>query len=434
MPSIPLYLAAGPSFEVYTDNAATVDWLTKTLLRHGDLKPHCDSFGEPWWSYPSRQSDHGVLLGIESDVTGRDVGSHVTEVLIYAAATEMAKRMPTPPASSSPAPFSEDIPKHHVVEEPEVKVYAVPLCSNIIRQAENISGMCSPPLEDNTLSHEARFLPHSLERHQGAHTGPQKRLKIASLFEDATQQRRMLKGRGGERISKAMSSIDRPPSQNGLPKVSHGEEREIVPLQRSKEARGGLSRASSTTSLASSEYPRPASRSGALANGKRSSLHRVESAISPRDSPTLSDLDSSLCQQNKIALTRVIMAGMRLHGLQQKKKTFKAQENREPATIAVEADDEYKVVYHQTLKAATFTFRKYLDNQVIPQEALRDVVDRLLAIFCTDPMKVDNFGENDMQAFGGSQQGHNSSFDKPSTGVLPFAANNASSTPCVKKL
>jgi hypothetical protein len=72
--------------------------------------------------------------------------------------------------------------------------------------------------------------------------------------------------------------------------------------------------------------------------------------------------------RNKDALSKVVMAAMRLHGLQQRKKSrlrrastaldageFQ-QSNAEEDAEEVARDEEYKLVYHQTYKGAAFAF------------------------------------------------------------------------------
>ena len=423
MPGIPLYLAAGPSLEVSSDNEATLGWLRGVVLAQEDSPYQDDIPIEPWWSRLGGQSDHGILLRVESGENGQGRDDSITEVLLYAAMETNLTTLPTPPASSSPAP-----PDEHLLESlpgslPNIKVYALPLCSKIFGRAERAAGLSSPPPEECTTPREACFLPHGLGQPHDEKTAHQKRQSLSLLFEDATQKRRKLKGRGGESISKAMAGIDRPLSQHGLPQNIEREELETPSLpQKGPAGRRSLTRASTIMSIASSDYSRPASRSGPLANGKRSSLHRVESAISQRDSPTLSDTEGGFALQNKAALTKVVMAGMRLHGLQQRKKLGKGPTLDEPPNTATsagdpapfsEAEDEYKLVYHQTFKAATFTFRRHFGAQIISQELMRDVVDKFLTIFCSDPLTTTGLQDGGLVPFGTTNGESLGAFDKP---------------------
>lgn len=411
---IHLYLAAGPSCDVSTGSEATTRWLTESLL-----DDDWDASREPWWSHVGRQSENGILLGVEIENEERGTRNVITEVLLYAAVTRPNTALPTPPTSSSPVPPDDDVADAMGQGGKTVKVYALPLCSNVIGRAKLSMEICPPIPTEFQSTGQACFLPNTHDPVRVTQPGPQKRQSISSLFEDATKKRRKLKGRGGESISQAMAGIDRPRSHHGLL-----EKQDAPQPQQNNLRRKSLSRASSMTPIVGPEYPRPASRSGLLANGKRSSLHRVESAISPRDSTTPSDADGSCAQQNKAALTKVIMAGMRLHGLQQKKKPSSRSQAPSQVTsytetngAANEGEDEYKLVYHQTLKAAMFTFRNNLSALAISPEMMRDVVDRLLIMFCTDPMTGDRGPDgSECQEFEANNRLPSSNpFDKPSS-------------------
>ena len=358
---------------------------------------------------------------------------HATELLVYAAA-KYRRDLPPVPVSCPPGP-AQSPTEIHDVDQPGLQVYALPLSSRIIQDIEEAGKIDSPKLEDNLCVREARFFPSGLNHSPQNQAVPQKRQKLSDLFEDATQQRRKLKGRGGESISKAMADIDRLPPRTGLSLEAQSERIEIPPVQRKTTARSTLSRTPTSPSVAGSENARPVSRSGHLANGKRSSLHRVESAISPRDSPTISDVDNTYSQQNKAALVRMVMASMRLHGLQQKKISSKDQEtSQHPITSQSHTEDEYKLVYHQTLKAVMFTFRRQIDDQVIAQEIMRDTVDKFLDIFCTDPLATNGLNDVSLQPFGGTGNPEPIEvFDKPSTGGIPELSANSWTNPSITK-
>ena len=434
---IPLYLAVGPSCDVSTGDEATTRWLAEALLEYEGRNLHGKASREPWWLHVG-QSENGILLRVETQSEEAfGMQNMATEVLVYAAATQTNTALPTPPRSSSPAPPDEDTANHLDKAETLVKVYALPLCSNIIGRAKVFMGSCPPIPTGSPSAGQACFLPHMHDPAPVTQPPPQKRPSISVLFDDATKKRRKIRGCGGESISQAMAGIDRPASQLGIL-----ENQEIPQPQQSDLRRKSISRAPSMTPVASSASSRPNSRSGALANGKRSSLHRVESAITPHDSPALSDADGSCAQENKAALTKVIMAGMRLHGLQQKKKPLNKFQgpsqvllNAETDTVVNEAEDEYKLVYHQTFKAATFIFRKHLNAHLISQETMRDVVDQLLTMFCTDPMTVNCAPDgSEFQGFETNAGLPSSSpFDKPSSQARSFNVASGWNSPTVKK-
>ena len=334
------------------------------------------------------QSHNGILLKVEpGNEEEHGIQNVVTEMLFFAAVAKSSLELPTPPASS-PAFRAGDLNDALNQNGKTIKVFALPICSNVIGLVNDSMTVCSPNTQDPPSARQACFLPYTDDQARITRLAPQKRQSISTLFEDATQKRRKLKGRGGESISQTMAGIDRLPSQSGM-----GEKQDAPQPRQNNLRRKSLSQASSVTPVYGPEASRPPSRSGLLANGKRSSLHRMESVNLLHNSPTLPDAIGSYEQQNRAAMTKVLMAAMRLHGIQQKKRPQSQSQPLNQVTshttkndIANEVEDEYKLVYHQTFRAAMFTFRKHLNAYFISQETMRDVVDRLLIMFCTDPM------------------------------------------------
>lgn len=56
--------------------------------------------------------------------------------------------------------------------------------------------------------------------------------------------------------------------------------------------------------------------------------------------------------------------------------------------IEREKDEEFKLVYHQVYKGVCVVFRKYIDGFDLKSctAALQECVDRLLVLFCSDPL------------------------------------------------
>ena len=435
---IPLYIAAGPSCDVSTGNEATTAWLTEALLFDEGSDRREDAPREPRWMRTGSQSENGILLRVETE-NEKELGIRnvVTELLLYAAIAKAQHALPTPPMSSSPAPSDVDSKDALLRHGNTVKVFALPLCSIVIGSMEKLMDTYSPNPGESQSAPQACFLPYTHDPAQVTQQAPQKRQSISTLFEDATKKRRKFKGGGGESISQAMAGIDRLPSQHDL-----WEKQEALQPQKKDSRRESLSRVSNDTPTAGPEHARPISRSAPLPHGKRSSLHRMESANSARDSPTLSDGDGIYAQQNKAALTKVVMAAMRLHGLQQRKKPPTHSQLPNPVALHTEihvvtneAEEEYKLIYHQTFKAAMFTFRKHLNGLLISQETMREVVDRLLTMFCTDPMDLDGVSEGrESREIEASNGGPSSSpFDKPSSQAQVSNMGNVWNRPTVKR-
>lgn len=434
---IPLYLAAGPACVVSTTSEATTRWLNKALLDYEESDLNGVASRKPWWTYPGMQSDNGVLLKVEMGNEEEHVIQNiVTEILFFAAVASSSPELPTPPASS-PAFRAGDLDDALNQNGKAIKVFALPICSNVIGLVNDSMKVCSPNPQDCLSAGQACFLPYTDDQARITRLAPQKRQSISTLFEDATQKRRKLKGRGGESISQAMAGIDRLPSQHGM-----WEKQDAPQPQENNMRRKSLSQASNVTPVYGPEASRPPSRSGLLANGKRSSLHRMESVNLVHNSPTLPDANGGYEQQNRAAMTKVLLAAMRLHGIQQKKRPQSQSQPPNQLTlhttkkkIANEVEDEYKLVYHQTFKAAMFTFRKQFNAYLISQETMRDVVDRLLVLFCTDPMIAEHApiggGSPESQARNGFPS--SSLFDKPSSQAQFPHIDNGWSTPIMKK-
>lgn len=379
---IPLHLAAGPSFYVWTHNESTEQWISEALLDHRDAAAGSAGSIQPWWLRSTQQSDSGILLKVENGV--RDIhstpssGYPITEILVYAAISkeqEFSGILSASPGSPSGAGDDARVGDGYETTR-EIKIYALPLSSRKHEHFDRIQGFDPQPLLNGTDDGKAFFLPTAREDAPTHASSPWERSRLSNLFEEARDQRKRLLKHGGGGVSKVMARMD------GLglnPRLASGEMRGTIPADLSTDMsikatpRESLSRVSSISSFRSVEPTRPSSRRESLTNGKRSSLHRVESIT-----PVGEVVDGNMIeQQNKAALSRIVMTGMRIYGLQQKK----GREASRP-----DDDDEYKLIYHQTFKGALFAFRTHINSELINQEAMRDTVDRLLAIFCNDPL------------------------------------------------
>jgi hypothetical protein len=126
------------------------------------------------------------------------------------------------------------------------------------------------------------------------------------------------------------------------------------------------------------------------ATTKRSGLSRVKSVS---NLPENADKDSTETK-NKDVVSRVVMAGMRLYGFSQSKSRKSRAESisQETSELAEtqSSDEEYKLLYHQVYKATCFAFRRQMQNVALlgHSEALRETADKLLAVFCADPLST----------------------------------------------
>lgn len=401
--TVPLYLAAGPSLDVWTNTETTREWLAECLLQEADDDEYV--YETSWWERSGNQSQYGVLLGLQSGHDGvAGKGLRITEVLLYAAAARPSQQdyaPPSPPASSSPGP------EHRFDKAPPTRrLYALPLSSEIFKVLDQASTTQLSPA--NSTNEGFYFTPSLLDPpSRSDDVQARKRPKLETLFQDATQNRRMQKKKGGEGVAKAVAGINNKTTASVLPSSTLPGTTQAKDKTSSVQApRNPLSRASTTGSITSFRSTTPSntrpqsSRCPTLTHGQRSSLHRVESALSSSldgtNSPIPEDSNNDIEQQNKSSLSRIIMAGMRMYGFQpQRKKSVGSvtQNLFTDAAATATGQDEYKAVYHQTFKATNFVFRKHWARTSLGQDLLRDTVDGFLGKFCQDPFATGGANE-----------------------------------------
>lgn len=416
--AIPLYLLVKPHLDVWTDDEETEAWLTHCLLR--DLNDQQDLDGSsrsPWWSRPAQQSDHGILLEVRNRTSNAgSPDTAITEFLIYACVVKSADSssyLPSPPASSSPQRTNDSDESSHEVPVQKIRIRAVPLASTT-HQHDYTSHLDVASTDSLLDDGEAYFIPAVSKSSSALPDSPPQRQKLLHLFEDATYQRKRLSRRGGEGISMAMAGLDgaglhRENQRDSEPEVSSADIHVHVNTQ-GKIRERSLSRSLSTPMTRQMETSGLQSRThlGDFAN--KSSLHDLDSDGSLRKTSALPTDMNNIEDQNRSALTRIVMAGMRIYGLQQRRKSIKLQSGLELGTDSplIDAsnsrgDEEYKLVYHQTFKAATFAFRNQISKGIINQAAMGDVVDQLLALFCSEGSAVGNTKDSFTSGFDRNQ-------------------------------
>ena len=411
---LPLHIFVGPELDVYTSVDATELWFNSCMINN-EIGGHDESGGdyappEVWWDRGYRQLDLGVLLKMDGEHPACQARPGATELLLYTTVSDSMvksqKSLLTPPRSSSPDCFdrSADASTRSIRS---ARLHARLISSNlyyILNEFDSTSGTSSGEDPANT----ARFLTPPLE---SFYSGPplQKRQRLETLFDNAARENKRSRKRAGESLAKVMAGTDvaswRSEGKLAEPQVhSNGFKCLSFPTiqDQSRPTKiSALSRSQSFGSIQDLDTIRPISWTGSSAPPKRSSLHRAASASHDSTSPA-PDSSDSLEQQNKTALTRVVMAGLRLHGFQPKKKPAHIKEAVGDLSCAVSAtridqasldEEEYKQLYHQTFKAASFVFRNRSAGQIISQDVMRETVDRLLTLFCNDPMQPSPMGD-----------------------------------------
>lgn len=337
---IPLYLAAGPSLDVWTTNETTEAWFESIFFSQPVITT--DGYDvaatSEWWTLARSQTPIGILVQIPSEQDDNS-SLQVTEILFYG--TIAANISGGLSASFNSTNLAID-------QLPELRVHALPLSSRLLRHGDLNSS-------DNA---EAQFLP---PLHNSPLT-PLSPKRKRDLFEEATIANRKVRGKGGQGIA-AIAAKGNESQQSFNPRRSLSMDLKGISISdtRSVSANGPLSRPTS----------RHLSRSSSLCSDTRSQSRRDQldacskrSTLSQVASVPIHDEEPTTESRNKEALSKVVMAAMRMHGLQQKKKSKSRgaslapgvdesrQLSEEAAAEEVAKDDEYKLIYHQTYRAA----------------------------------------------------------------------------------
>ncbi|KAL8875857.1 MAG: hypothetical protein Q9198_005844, partial [Flavoplaca austrocitrina] len=404
--SVPLYLVVGPSLDVWTDNASTEQWIHRCLF--DDLKDGDTEHSNGWWARPGGQSKDSILLGVRGgDDAGEGSATEITEILLYAGTSQEFNAPPTPP-TSSPLEHGNHGSKTSLI----FRIHALPLSSKIYNTFAQTPSI--PHINPASDDQEFYYLPSPppAQSYQHDDNPATKRPNIESLFDEATQIRRLHKKQGGEGIAKAMAAMD---ARMSMPALSSSQPTIPQPLSNGNpKPRTPFSRASTTGCINPPPRPQPIDLSSRppsshlppLPKRRRSSLARspclpsssIETVTPASDTPNST---SAIEHHNKTTLSRIIMAGIRMHGLQpqhQRRKSLGgASDTQNPGSPFTAgkgsscgvngeggqgiAEDEYKAIYHQTFKSSTFAFRNTWKTSAIKEESLRDTVNIFLSQF-----------------------------------------------------
>ncbi|KAH7411882.1 hypothetical protein DE146DRAFT_602026 [Phaeosphaeria sp. MPI-PUGE-AT-0046c] len=383
---IPLYLSAGPSLDVWTTSEATEAWFESILLSKPVPPTTTNDDEHAWWNLARSQSPIGILVQLQHEAEDL-LRPRITEILFYGTiAPPTIATLPTPPSAS---------PEHHVAltnQLPELKVHAIPLSSDLLYAPASID-VLQPIPAPNTTDVEAQFLPQ-----RDTLLTPDSPKRKRDLFEEATIANKKTRGKGGAGISAAAARASE--SQSALnQRRSLSIDTKTLPLSDSRppSANGPLPRPASrqlSRSPSISSDIRPLSRKGTSdAHNKRSTLSQVDTVSLQPEEPTTE-------MRNKEALSRVVMAAMRMHGLQQRNKGRSRwpsavhgnedTQELEIVTAAEEAtkDAEYKLMFHQIHKGVAFAFRNHITEKPLhaQPDQFRDVVEKFLTIYISDPL------------------------------------------------
>lgn len=205
--------------------------------------------------------------------------------------------------------------------------------------------------------------------------------RLSTLFDEASDRRKKARRKGGQSIGLAASrGAAAPRLSNPAIKVEEDDSAVIT---------AKFTKATSLASDVVSQSSRPASRrSMSIAPAApRPSSAGVNEVADAYTAETSTDpdvfIDTSFEARNKAAISRTVMACMRMHGFQQqKRRSTTAADTKiedhddemgdlpgdavtEDAEIRAAKDAEFKALYHQAYKGAAFAFVSHAVTQLL---------------------------------------------------------------------
>lgn len=308
---IPLCLAAGPSLQLGPDDGATRGLLVDLIVHerhhaHADLHQAQDADRQTTWF---ANGDVQSRVGILARVRRLHLPSNRCDYE-YPIVTELL--------------FYASCSDH-----PESRLLAPTRSSNMFQ-------LWALPLSSERLPHLATLGPRETVVHQRtaeqASTHPAGKTKLSDLFDNASEQRKKARRRGD--ASNGSFSVTGLLHAQVQPPASDHATKPIAEAQR----------------LGTAIVKAP----------KRPAVTQIVSATPD------SFQDQSIEARNKQAISRTVMACMRVYGMQQRRARVKAGPAKvgesqtsidDPDMVGDdERDLEYKAVYHQTYKGTLFAF------------------------------------------------------------------------------
>lgn len=393
---LPVHILLGQQYNVSTNDHQAQKFLERTLLA-------CSQEHEAWWKTIQPESPWGILVAVDRQNGFTDGTVRITELLLVASRFQAlnGQRLATPPASS---PFENAI-EAATDHQSGIQVLALAMSSDLLHPGNLPSPPLSPTPDDSEII-PGTFLPSRVSHPtEVIHEPPTKKRRTAtSTLDEATARRAAARRSGGEGISAAAAA---------KPEVSHRRTSSNTPLQTRP-----LSRSPSITSS------RPVSVRGPSTLEKQpSTLSRVQSLSAlPQELPSEESAAAAATEaKNKDIIARVVMAGMRLYGLAQSSRKLRGKQQQRsdrtaspaplpedtatPQELEAErkSDEEYKAVYHQVYKGVCFTFRAHMQTLALQgyTEPLREAADKLLALYCCDPLAQGLLGDEEKFTPGG---------------------------------
>ncbi|KAF2454516.1 hypothetical protein BDY21DRAFT_353127 [Lineolata rhizophorae] len=408
--------------EVTTSTPETAEYFQSNLVERcpENMDPEC-----PWWNRRSRSSPISILteVTLSDDACGEGEGdsgpqyvANITNVLFMAVTPEIEYNLKDLEdetsnsgaafASSSAATGAHSSTSASDDEQLEIRIVAQPMSDDVLIAAELLKSLPVPdqpgPGQDSfgvsfclwCLNSPRLLCPlHTSGNDDAVSTDDEEQPSScppqSSVFDHAAEQRRKAKRRGGLSISAAVAASSQqatgiPSLHSPSPRVTSSPGAPLHARPSSRSPSVSLPPGSAVGQSTGASASRPQTSRGP------SGLTRVESVTAGEEESPATALEA----KNKDAVSRVVMAGLRLYGMQprssRRKKSLVTGNSVNAAQEEEDRrkDEEFKLVYHQVYKGAVFAFRAYMRTIPLQQHTdhVRETVDQLLAIFCSDPM------------------------------------------------
>lgn len=355
---IPLHLICGPSCYIESTHPESALWLKQTFSAgFPESSTLASGYGTstapPDVIFPV-QSSIGLLLKVDRVYGSAPTSienARITELLVYATISPVGHDLSVSPTYQRASTSATKLVSNLTV----TTFLALPLSSDLVYQP--------------SISQAPTSVPDTLAETEPLNTSFSGKDRLSTLFDEASDRRKKARRKGGQSISVAASRGAAAPRLS-LPAVKIEEEEDA---------------ASVTTPVV--ESSRPASRRSLNGNSiapvqQRSIRPTVGHAEQVTTPDTDAFMDTTFEARNKTAISRMVMAGMRMYGLQQQRKRStanntakvesfvmnltqveadtpghdQAEVDVEDAETKAARDAEFKGVYHQAYKAAMFTF------------------------------------------------------------------------------
>ncbi|KAK6344231.1 hypothetical protein TWF696_007873 [Orbilia brochopaga] len=391
---VPLWLSCGPSFNVQTASEVTANFFANIFVQQSTKSTSPDGSDdeddeETVECQPTRRA---IVVKVLYDAPPEETEKpNITELVLYGTLTKVA---PSPSLDSQTPDAATAF---------SLSVYALPLSSRLAKEQKLHAAVKSEPLEPG----KARFLVPIIGRKRKAGTIFDEYDKKQAYYASLPPGLRRSWHRRSDSFNSLKDEPDGGDSQKTLlsksvgPAASNDFRRSVIststedPLFKRDRERSQSVFQTRLREVAAADRPTTSRetsvkplrgdnifrRSDSFAGITRTSRNQTPdfngtksefAASLPPVTITTTLPASKIIERNKAAATRLIMASMRLYGFQRAR----------PGEVKIESEEEeYKTVFHATLRAVTCSLRHSWSTEVVTVTKLKETTEYLMKAF-----------------------------------------------------